>query len=61
MLWKIDRTDFYWSYHRLVLTTKRGEEKSRSDGHCECEKEMDDHLLACQQIIEIEPRIDTPF
>jgi hypothetical protein len=27
--------------------TKRGKENSPSDGHCQCEKEMDDHLLAC--------------
>jgi hypothetical protein len=38
-------------YHRLSINrpTKRGKEKSRSDGHCQCEKEMDDHLLmSCQ-------------
>jgi hypothetical protein len=28
--------------------TKRGKEKSPSDGHCQCEKKRDDHLLACQ-------------
>jgi hypothetical protein len=28
--------------------TKRGKEKSPSNGHCQCEKEMEDHLLACQ-------------
>jgi hypothetical protein len=28
--------------------TKRGKENSRSDGHCQCEKEMEDHLLACE-------------
>jgi hypothetical protein len=28
--------------------TKRGKEKSPSDGHCQCEKEMEDHLLAWQ-------------
>jgi hypothetical protein len=40
--------------HRLSINrpTKRGKEKSLSDGHCPCEKEMDDHLLACQQIFE---------
>jgi hypothetical protein len=27
--------------------TKRGKEKSPSDGHCQCEKQMDNHLLAC--------------
>jgi hypothetical protein len=32
--------------HRLSINrpTKRGKEKSPSDGHCQCEKEMDDHL-----------------
>jgi hypothetical protein len=35
--------------------TKSGKEKSPSDGHCQCEKEMDDHLLACQQTLEREP------
>jgi hypothetical protein len=44
----------------LLLLTKRGKEKSQSDGHCQCEKEMDDHLLACQQILESEPHSDTP-
>jgi hypothetical protein len=34
--------------------------KTPSDGHCQCEKEIDDHLLACQQILEREPRSDTP-
>jgi hypothetical protein len=36
--------------HRLSInrTTKRGKENSRSDGHCQCEKEMEDHWLACQ-------------
>jgi hypothetical protein len=49
------------SAHRLSINrpTKRGKEKSRSDGHCPREKEMDDHLLACQQIFEIEPLSDT--
>jgi hypothetical protein len=38
------------SSHRLSINrpTKRGKENSRSDGHCQCEKEMEDHLLACQ-------------
>jgi hypothetical protein len=30
--------------------SKRGKEKSPSDGHCQCKKEMDDDLLACPQI-----------
>jgi hypothetical protein len=33
--------------------TKRGKEKFLSDGHCQTRKEMDDHLLACQQFIAI--------
>jgi hypothetical protein len=40
--------------------TKRGREKSPSDGHCKYEKEIEDHLLSCHQILEIEPRSDTP-
>jgi hypothetical protein len=39
--------------------TKRGKEKSPSDGHCQCEKEMDDYLLACQPILVKGPRSDT--
>jgi hypothetical protein len=31
--------------------TKRGKEKSPSDGHYQYQKEMDDHLLACQQFL----------
>jgi hypothetical protein len=39
-------------YHRLSnRPTKRGKEKSPSDGHYQCQKEMDDHLLACQQVL----------
>jgi hypothetical protein len=36
--------------HRLSINrpTKRGKQKSPSDGHWQCEKEMDDHLVACQ-------------
>jgi hypothetical protein len=46
----------YCSTHRLSSNrlTKRGKENSQ------CEKEMDDHLLACQQILEREPHSDTP-
>jgi hypothetical protein len=49
-------------YHRLSINrpTKRGKEKSPSDRHCQSEKEMGDHLLACQQIFEKEPHSDTP-
>jgi hypothetical protein len=31
--------------------TKRGKEKSPSDGHCQYQKEMDDPLLPCQQFL----------
>jgi hypothetical protein len=31
--------------------TKRGKEKFPSDGQCQCEKEMEDHLLAGQQFL----------
>jgi hypothetical protein len=48
--------------HRLSINrpTKRAEEKSPTDGHCQCEKEMEEHLLACQRILKREPRSDTP-
>jgi hypothetical protein len=47
-------------YHRLCNNrpTKRGKEKSPSYKHCQCEKEMDDYLLACQQFL-IESHIVT--
>jgi hypothetical protein len=47
--------------HRLNInrSTKRGKEKSPSDGHCQCEKKMDYHLLACQHILEKEPHSDS--
>jgi hypothetical protein len=50
-----------WSQHRLSIKrlTKRVKEKSRSDGHSQCEKEIEDHLLACQKLFEIEPLSDT--
>jgi hypothetical protein len=50
-------------YHRLSINrpTKRGKEKFPSDGHCQCEKEIDDHLPACQQILEKEPPIDRAY
>jgi hypothetical protein len=36
--------------HRLSFNRpkKRGKENSGADGHCQCEKEMEDHLQACQ-------------
>jgi hypothetical protein len=43
----------------LIRQTKRGKEKSPSNGHCQCEKEKEDHLLACQQSFEREPHSDT--
>jgi hypothetical protein len=47
--------------HRLSINrpTKRGKEKSPSDRHCQYKKEMDDRLLACQQIFEEVPHSDT--
>jgi hypothetical protein len=41
---------YYRVNHRLSInrSTKRGKEMSPSDGHCQCEKETDDHLMACQ-------------
>jgi hypothetical protein len=44
-----------------LVSTRRWKEKSASDGHRQCEKEMEDHLLECQQILEKEPRSDTPL
>jgi hypothetical protein len=40
-------------FHRLRINrpTKRGKEKSPSDGHCQCQKEKDDLLPACQQFL----------
>jgi hypothetical protein len=48
------------SGHRLTINrlTKRGKEKSPSIGHCQCEKDMEDCLLACQQFLK-ESRSDT--
>jgi hypothetical protein len=47
--------------HRLSINrpTKCGKEKSPSDGHCQCKKEMDDYLLACQQKFDKVPHSDT--
>jgi hypothetical protein len=36
--------------------TKRGKEKSPSDGDCQCEKEIDDHLTGVSIIIDKVPR-----
>jgi hypothetical protein len=41
--------------------SKRGKEKRSSDRLCQCEKEMDDHLLACPQLLEKEPHSDTAY
>jgi hypothetical protein len=51
-----------WNVHRLSINrpAKRGKEKPPSDGHCQCEKEMDDYLLACPQFLEKQPQSDTP-
>jgi hypothetical protein len=40
--------------------TMRGNEKYPSGGHCQCQKEMDDHLLACQQFL-TEPHSHRPW
>jgi hypothetical protein len=44
------KSGLYVLNYRLSINrpTKRGKEKSLSDGHCQCEKEMDNHFLACQ-------------
>jgi hypothetical protein len=49
----------YTYIYRLSINrpTKRGKEKSSSDGHCQCEKEMNEHLLACQEILERQPHV----
>jgi hypothetical protein len=43
-----DITRFYFN-HRLsiIRPTKRGKQKSPSNGQCLCQKEVDDYLLAC--------------
>jgi hypothetical protein len=47
--------------HGINRLTKRGNEKSPSDGHYQCKKEMYDHLIACQPIFEKVPHSsDTP-
>jgi hypothetical protein len=47
--------------HRLSINrpTKRGKEKFPLDGHCQCEKEMDDHILAYQHFFKKVPHSDT--
>jgi hypothetical protein len=56
---------FFIDYNnrRLIINrpTKRGKDKSQFDRHCQCKKEMDDHLLAWQQIFEKESHSDPPF
>jgi hypothetical protein len=44
-----DYGKFHFTALRLGINrpTKRGREKSPSAGHCQCVKEMDDHILAC--------------
>jgi hypothetical protein len=44
----------------LIDNTKTGKEKSPSDGRCQCQKEMDDYLLGCQQFL-TESHIVTRF
>jgi hypothetical protein len=47
--------------HRLSINrpTKCGKEKSLSDGHGQCQKEMEDYLLACQQFLKESERSDS--
>jgi hypothetical protein len=44
---------FVWFNHRLSIKvpTKRGKEKSPPDGHCQSEKERDDHLLRVNKFL----------
>jgi hypothetical protein len=53
--YKVHTYRFDWEKfnHRFIINrpTKRGKEKSSSDGRCQCGKEMEDHLLACQQFL----------
>jgi hypothetical protein len=60
---------FYILKHTFAVTsiglsinrpTKLGREKSPADGYCQCKKEMDDHILASQQIFEKVPHSYTP-
>jgi hypothetical protein len=46
--------------HRLNINraTKRGKEKSPEDGHCQCQKEMDDHNTRVLTIFDREPYSD---
>jgi hypothetical protein len=44
----------------LVLIDQHGKEKSPSDGHCQSQKEMEVHLLACQQCFDRKPHSDPP-
>jgi hypothetical protein len=44
----------------VLIDQQSAGKRSPFDGHFQCEKEMDDHLLAWQQIFEREPHSDTP-
>jgi hypothetical protein len=35
----------------ITRPRKGGKEKYVPDGHCQCQNEMNDHLLACQQFL----------
>jgi hypothetical protein len=56
---RIFDSSFYVRSIDLVLIDQQSVgKKPPSDGHCQCEKEMDDHLLASKQILEKEPHSD---
>jgi hypothetical protein len=44
----------------VIIDQQSVGKRSLSDGHCQCGKEMDDRLLAWQQIFEREPHSDSP-
>jgi hypothetical protein len=35
----------------VLIDQQRAKEKSSSDGHCQCEKEMDDHLFRVNEFL----------
>jgi hypothetical protein len=46
-----------WRWLSINRPTKRRKEKSPSDGRCQCEKELEDHLLECQLLLMSEHHI----
>jgi hypothetical protein len=59
MLWNCNKdTEYVYNFpygynHRLSNNkpTKRGKDKSLTDGHYQCKKDMEDQLLTCQQFL----------